>query len=75
MENKEIKKNAAELNDEALENVSGGLLKPIIIDGPSNSWAIWCVKCGKSKTVTPEEHEALMAAGGYYCDECKAKHM
>lgn len=32
MENNEIKNNAGKLNDEDLENVNGGLLKPIILD-------------------------------------------
>lgn len=66
------KKPAAELKDSALENVSGGLLKPIVIGGKSGSWAIHCVVCDKFHTVSPETYESLMANGGYYCDDCKA---
>ena len=56
MENKEIKLNAAELNDDALENVSGG---EALIVSP-------CAKCGGLFT----GDKLKIADGKYYCLSC-----
>ena len=75
MENKEIRKNAAELNDEALENVNGGLLVPFILDDEDETRTGICAMCGSITAMRKQTYEYRLVNGVYYCDECKAKLM
>lgn len=62
MGNKEFKNNAAELSDEILESVNGGLLVPVITgEAPTNR----CVICGSIGLWEID--------GKRYCAECKNK--
>lgn len=61
-----------ELKDSALENVSGGLLKPILEGRPvSRTTYGTCAACGKGATLLTEKYMSNRVGGLYYCDTCR----
>lgn len=61
METRETKCNPAELNDDALENVSGGA----ILETPS---AEPCANCGRIVDFS----QLIKIDGKWYCERCEA---
>lgn len=63
---------ATELNDSALENVSGGLLVPCSEGRPVPTYSdAICAMCGKVASVRIDKWQAGRVGGLYYCDACR----
>lgn len=73
MENKEIKNVAAELNDDALENVSGGLLVPILdwdpVSPEEERVTFVCALCKQTFSAPLSNYESRIANGTYRRDQ------
>lgn len=72
MENREIKKPfPAELDDDAMEKVNGGL--HTIILGEYDQTRISCADCHRAFIVWKDRTNEYLVDGRFYCPECRAK--